>query len=179
MPHFSTTKLLAVVLLINIGDISILLGSDLEETTGKETGWSVIVNSKTRPKGKASLFKIPHHGSVTADNSQVWDEMIHNQPISVLTPFIKGSNRLPTRKDVKRIVAKSQKSYSTSTFKTKRIKGRPKVVEEFIQQTVRSIRPVFSSFGYVRLCVKPDSKNFNWNVDLFGDAIPLNQIYSD
>lgn len=53
----------AVVLWIKIGDIFILLGSDLEETGEPGTGWSVIVSSKTRPSGRASLFKLPHHGS--------------------------------------------------------------------------------------------------------------------
>jgi len=44
-----------------VGDVCILLGSDLEED--KNNGWSSILNSDVRPKKKASLFKIPHHGS--------------------------------------------------------------------------------------------------------------------
>jgi hypothetical protein len=50
----------------SIGDIALLLGADLEETGEEDTGWSVIVASTERPHGKASIFKIPHHGSETA-----------------------------------------------------------------------------------------------------------------
>ncbi|MFH0775548.1 MAG: MBL fold metallo-hydrolase [bacterium] len=167
----------AVVLLVEIGNIIILLGSDLEETTDPETGWSVIVNSRTRPQEKASLFKIPHHGSETAEQSQVWTEMLIKDPVTVLTPCIRGSVSIPTSNDVKRICSKSTRAYATASLKMKRIK-RPKIVEEFIQQMVRTIQPVFSSSGHVRLRTKPNNKASAWSVDLFGDAVPLNHIYS-
>jgi beta-lactamase superfamily II metal-dependent hydrolase len=77
LPQPKTTKLhipaltpnhAAVVLWINIGEAFILLGSDLEETGNPDMGWSVILGSRTDPMGKASIFKIPHHGSSTADH---------------------------------------------------------------------------------------------------------------
>lgn len=86
----------AIVLVIKIGEISILLGSDLENTKNPSTGWTVIVNSKTRPKEKASLLKIPHHGSKNADNPLMWSKMLEKAPISLLTPFVLG-NQVPTK----------------------------------------------------------------------------------
>ena len=48
----------SVVLWIDIDDVAVLLGSDLERN-----GWIEILNSRERPKEKASAFKVPHHGS--------------------------------------------------------------------------------------------------------------------
>src|SRR5436305_1417682 len=62
----------AVVLWVNIGGVFILLGSDPEETGHQGTGWSVILGSSMYPQGKASVFKIPHHGSQTAHHAPVW-----------------------------------------------------------------------------------------------------------
>ena len=57
------TKMSTFVLWVQVNDICLLLGGDLEETKHPATGWSTIVNSKRRPKRKAKIFKIPHHGS--------------------------------------------------------------------------------------------------------------------
>ena len=80
----------AVVTLINVGDLAILLGSDLEETGDEGTGWSVIVSSKERPQHKASIFKVPHHGSENGHNSDVWDRMVIDDAFAILTPFSRG-----------------------------------------------------------------------------------------
>ena len=103
----------AVVLLVKVGSTSILLGSDLEETMDPHTGWSVIVESTTRPLERASLFKVPHHGSSNADNPQVWDKMLEKTPLAILTPNFKGATILPTKADTVRICKKTDNSYST------------------------------------------------------------------
>jgi hypothetical protein len=75
LPRPGTTKLrlpaltpnhAAVVLWVDLGEPFILLGSDLEEMGYQDRGWSAILGSRTYPVGKASIFKIPHHGSSTA-----------------------------------------------------------------------------------------------------------------
>ena len=53
----------SVVLWIDIEDVAVLLGSDLERN-----GWIEILNSRERPKEKATAFKVPHHGSEGADD---------------------------------------------------------------------------------------------------------------
>lgn len=164
----------AVVLWIKIGDNFILLGSDLEETGEPGTGWSVIVSSQTRPSGRASLFKLPHHGSSTADHPKVWEKMLEKEPIAVLTPFIKGKVNLPTRQDIKRIYARTENAYTTSIPEYKIKSKRPKIVEKQIQEIVRSIYKVPYSTGQIRLRIK---KKSHWTTELFGNAAPLNQIY--
>ncbi|AHY50556.1 MBL fold metallo-hydrolase [Bradyrhizobium japonicum] len=105
---------LAVALWVSLGPVDILLGADLEETQDPDTGWSVIVNSTNRPKGQATVFKIPHHGSQNGHCVGVWQSMLAPHPISILTPYNRGDVGLPTEDDVKRIVPLSSSAFSTA-----------------------------------------------------------------
>lgn len=49
----------ATVVWISIGELALLFGADLEETTDPGTGWSVIVDSTERPQHKAANFQNP------------------------------------------------------------------------------------------------------------------------
>jgi beta-lactamase superfamily II metal-dependent hydrolase len=104
----------AVVLWLKIGDLSAILGSDLEETKDSNTGWSVIVDSDARPAEKARVFKIPHHGSSNGDQPRVWSEMLPKEPFAILSPFVNGSTELPTRSDVQRICGHTPNAFSTN-----------------------------------------------------------------
>ena len=185
LPQLKTTKRrvpaltpnhAAVVLWVNIGEGFILLGSDLEETGNPETGWSVILGAKTYPTGKASVFKIPHHGSSTADHPQVWQDMLGAEPLAILTPFARGSVSLPTQLDVDRICMRAEQAYTTAIPRYRRRRDRPQGVEKLIRDTVRSIREVYSSTGYIRLRAHLTETPLAWRVELFGDACPLKQI---
>jgi len=162
----------AVVLWVSIGDFNFLLGSDLEETNDSNTGWSVIVNSTARPQGKASFFKIPHHGAENAHCAEVWTEMLIKEPIAVLTPFEKGDTVLPTTRDVERLCMLSKNLYSTAHFSssTRTIK-RERTVEKTIRETVKNIRQINTSIGHVRYRLLPPD---NWKIELFGDAFQFN-----
>lgn len=103
----------AVVLLVEVDNAGALLGADLEQTVDPGTGWSVIVESATRPPRAASVFKVPHHGSDTAHDERVWDEML-DAPIAMLTPFRRGSVTLPTQAMLDRIQARAAATYATS-----------------------------------------------------------------
>ena len=166
----------AVVLWINIGEAFILLGSDLEEIGAPGTGWSAILGSSTYPQGKASVFKIPHHGSHTADHPQVWRDMLDAEPYAVLTPFSLGRVALPTRQDIDRICARTAQAYTTAIPRHRRRRDRPNVVEKTLRETVRSIREVVTSIGHIRLRADLATQPLSWKVELFGDARPLHQL---
>lgn len=161
----------AVVLWVTAGNFSILLGSDLEEVGDSQSGWSVIINSTTRPTGKASFFKIPHHGSQNAHHPDVWTTMLDSDPVAVLTPWRK--NRLPTEEDVKRICDLTNKAYTTANFTKKGKINRDRTVEKTIKETVRNIGLLYPSFGHVRFRVKQDGSP---KIELFGDASLLNSL---
>ncbi|MBW2005393.1 MAG: MBL fold metallo-hydrolase [Deltaproteobacteria bacterium] len=167
----------AVVLWIKVGSMYILLGSDLEETDNPKTGWSIIVDSTTRPQEKAVFFKISHHGSKNGDYQPVWDRMLVPNPLVGLTPFIRGNLILPKKSDVTRICQRTPNAYSTAFPKQKRLKHKDKVVEKTIRETVKEIREIIPSTGHIRLRSKDIGPPINWKIDLFGDAIPLEEFY--
>lgn len=154
----------------------IWLGSDLEEIGSPGTGWSVILGSSTYPQGKASVFKIPHHGSHTADHPQVWHDMLDAEPYAVLTPFSLGRVALPTRQDIDRICARTAQVYTTAIPRHRRRRERPNVVEKTLRETVRSLREIVTAIGHIRLRADLATQPLSWRVELFGDAQPLRQL---
>lgn len=166
----------AVVLWIQVGGVMVLLGSDLEETSDSRTGWSVILGSTTRPSGRASVFKIPHHGSANADQPGVWSEMLIQKPFVVLAPFNQGNVSLPTKRDAERICSRTERAYSTAMLRKRTIR-RPSAVERTIKEVVKSIKLTSGSSGQVRLRTRAvGASKEEWKVELFGDALPLNQL---
>lgn len=166
--HFAT------VIWINMGDISILLGSDLENTSSDDTGWSAIINSSVRPNKFASIFKVPHHGSENADDPKVWSEMLTDQPYAVITPFFHGKVALPKKSDVLRINQRTDRGYITSATTSKRLK-KTKLVEEFITGAAKNIRQMNTPCGQVRLRSEASNRSAIWHVDLFNHAASLSE----
>ncbi|MCI0454175.1 MAG: MBL fold metallo-hydrolase [Candidatus Dadabacteria bacterium] len=166
---------LSVVLLIIIGDLCILLGSDLEEIGNAQTGWTKIVNSQSRPIKKASLFKIPHHGSKNADLQDVWTEMLNSKPIAVLTPFAKGNVYLPTKNDVTRICSRTENAYVTAIPRWRKSRTRPSTVEKTIRESGIKIKQYNQTLGQIRIRTKPTEGN-NFTLDLFGEALKLKDV---
>jgi len=92
----------AVVVHIDLGHDSILLGSDLEDSGN--LGWSALVADRwcgTRPK--ASVYKIAHHGSMTGHHDLIWTQLLKPAAVVPMTPFNHGRHRLPDTEDRDRI----------------------------------------------------------------------------
>ena len=111
IPTFGETKRRAVptgpndgsvALWLSIGEDAILLGADLEETADPRGGWSAVLASTERPRGRADYFKVPHHGSETGHNPRVWSDLLHPSPVAVLTPWNRA-RKLPQQTDIERL----------------------------------------------------------------------------
>ena len=107
----------SVALWVDIGEVSILLGSDLQETKDEHTGWSIIVKSSLVAEGKACVFKVPHHGSDNGHCDSVWEEMLSSETYALITPFNNGSVFLPDDSDITRINSLAGDSVITNTPK--------------------------------------------------------------
>jgi len=161
----------AVVIWASIGEYNILLGADLEEIGDSSSGWTGILNSSLRPSGRATYFKIPHHGSITAHNSDVWSNMLHAKPVATLTPYVNGSTRLPTNADINRISSLTNRAFATTPpERTVTVKRRSGIVDKTIKETVRNIKQLYPSIGHVRMRVKPGGEE---RIELFGSAYRL------
>lgn len=158
----------AIVININLGDDSILLGSDLEDHGN--LGWTSIVgDSWCLSNQVASLYKISHHGSSTGDHPDIWKKLLKNSPTACLTPFINGSVRLPNADDLKRIVSNAKLAY-TSSNGTKR----PQIDSNLLKrmaQMAKKVAPISTGFGAIRFRRNINEKD--WNVELFGQATQL------
>jgi hypothetical protein len=164
----------SVVLWAEWESASVLLGSDLEETGDDRLGWSAILLSETKPKGKASVYKVSHHGSRTGHHDGIWSNLMEIKPVSILTPFCKGNVILPTEPDIDRILSSSSSAFSTGRLRPVRPPRRVATVEKTIRESGIKLKPVPSCFGHIRLRRKLDG----WEVTLKGDAVPLQTVYS-
>ncbi len=167
--RISSTNLnkLAVVLLIKIKKTLILLGSDLEKQ-----GWLEILDNRIHPNGKASVFKIPHHGSSNAHENRVWNEMLLSEPVAVLTPWKRGAKQLPSQQDIDRILAYTPYAYATASARRPMRKHRNPSVARTIRESGVTITPVSLSRGMIRLRRQIDSQAA-WHVEKISPACAL------
>ena len=165
-----TPNKIAVVLSIEIGEAVILLGSDLEGQ-----GWLEILDARERPNRKASVFKVPHHGSQNAHEDRVWNEMLRDDPVAVLAPWRRGGRNLPTERDVKRILSFTGRAYTTVSHNARirrPARNRRNAVERTIRETGARIWRADQFSGLIRLRKALGSQT-DWDVETFGSACPL------
>jgi len=98
---FPESNNLSIVMLVKFGTDGILLGSDLENAANINSGWKKLVSSY-RYNNRPSLVKIPHHGSSDAHNDDLWENILCDKPLSVVTVFNK-SVPLPKNSDIDRL----------------------------------------------------------------------------
>ena len=159
----------AVVLRVEVCDIAVLLGSDLERN-----GWLKIVQDPARPLGAASAFKVPHHGSDSADEPRIWQELLDPEPVAVLTPWRRGDRVLPSDDDARRILATTETAYATARVDVGGPARRAGVVERTIRESGIRLRRS-PRLGFVRLRRRIGSRT-RWKVETFGAACHLEEF---
>lgn len=161
---------ISVVLQVQVGHDAILLGSDLQTTSDPTTGWSVIVDESTVVSQKATVFKIPHHGSENAHHGSVWSELLISAPYAILSPFRRGNVFLPAPSDITRIARLTDRAYLTAPPRKRRHKWRDNVVRTYLEDTTRETQDVPIGWGHIRLRKTISQTDHSWAADLFGDA---------
>lgn len=137
---------MAVAASLEVGNVSVLFGADLEEQGNPNTGWSGIISCQTRSPSLASLYKVAHHGSITAHHDEIWTELLVPDSIAIVTPF--NRSNLPRSEDKNRIAGLASEAYLTSTGQ--RFRGFDGVVEKAIKETTTAVRPDSAPLGWVR-----------------------------
>ena len=153
----------------------LLLGSDLEEKGDKKTGWSAIINSLTLNKKPAIIYKVAHHGSVTGHHQPVWDKLLSEDSLAILTPFTRGKNKLPSIEDIQRIGSQNKKSFITANINTNLlIKKKDKLVKRFTDKYTRYIRYAEFPCGQIKLKKNIfETKGSEWKIELINGAREL------
>lgn len=161
----------AVAILLKLGNMSVLLGSDLETTDAHDTGWAAVLASPNRPTGKAKIYKVAHHGAASADCPQIWTDMLNDQPVAILTPFSRGKVHLPTDRDIQRTKERTGYVYATARVASKRSDRGSGSVAKTKREVLRNCRKLISMPGQVR--VRLNIHEPRGRVDLFGGAVAL------
>ncbi|PQP35636.1 hypothetical protein C6A37_01355 [Desulfobacteraceae bacterium SEEP-SAG9] len=114
-------NMIASAIRISVGNVVVILGSDVEKGVNASSGWRGIVNSADAPDLCVKTLKVPHHGSPGAYYHKAWAEHCKNgKIISVITPFNKGSHPRPTENDIERVGNYSKLVGLTSHIRFKR-----------------------------------------------------------
>ena len=163
----------SVALWVRVGEHRLLLGADLEVAKGNpKTGWTVILDQSQVTDGKASVFKIPHHGSQNGHDTRVWEELLTTEAVAILTPFWKGNVKLPSKTDEQRIVGMGRAAYITASNIQKEPDIKDRVVRDTVAEATRNIRRLHSHTGHIRLRSNLYASP-TWKVELFGGARAL------
>ncbi|MFM0268245.1 MBL fold metallo-hydrolase [Paraburkholderia sediminicola] len=142
----------AIAIVVRFGGICALLGSDLEVSNIPGYGWGGAISQfKSQiPTWKSFLFKVAHHGSVTAHDQSIWTDALENQPLAVLTPFINGRVRLPTSNDVLRVKGLSSNLFEASVQKIQQ-KTANSTAQTFLNRVGIKVQRYKPSLGAVRV----------------------------
>jgi hypothetical protein len=164
----------AVALWVEVGEATALLGADLEDTATPGTGWAAVVRSPVRPHGTAEIFKVPHHGSASAHNEDVWSQMIAEPHYLVLTPFVLGGKPLPSRDDRRHLCTHSSQTYISSPVRFPRRRKRDRTTEKLLDASMIEMREAEGPPGLIRLRrTRGLPAPQPWSVELTGAAGPI------
>ncbi|NEX17829.1 MAG: hypothetical protein C1943_14720 [Halochromatium sp.] len=187
MPNVGETKYrasvrnrndLCVALWLSVGDNHILLGSDLEHACDADIGWKAVLSSTAKPQQRASVFKVPHHGSVTGHCPDVWDVMVTEESMALVTPFRKGRTSLPGRDDTARILSYTANAYITAAAQANTPRHRPPAVEKTLREMGMKLRPALPDTGALRLRKNLIDHCSEWQIEMFLGAQHLSE-YQD
>lgn len=163
-------NLTSVVLTVEVGETSILLGADMEATGSDESGWGAIV-AEGRRNGmeKSQIVKIPHHGSSGSHDERMWGELLVSKPISVVAPFGRGKlqSRPPKTTDVRRISGLSSAVFLTAPHRSRVLAKKDVAVERTLREQGINLHSGRVALGMVRL---RKSDTGDWCHELFGPA---------
>jgi beta-lactamase superfamily II metal-dependent hydrolase len=152
---------------LDIGDISVLLGGDVEAGA---LGWDAILQSSERPAGLSTVYKVAHHGSQEDSPAAVWTDLLVENPWALLSPWSLGGHALPTEAGRAAICRQTSRAHQSQLMKPGHLDRDPRV-EKMIRESVRYLRRAEPSTGHVRLRGRADGgEPFSWEVEHFAGA---------
>jgi beta-lactamase superfamily II metal-dependent hydrolase len=170
----------SVVLYLKIGAHRAILGADLEVTNDNKEGWlNILDHAQSLDKAKkASLFKIPHHGSINGYSDRIWIELLDNNPVSKITPWNKNY-MLPTSEMLEKYCDHTDSLYITSLEheNKNKPKNRDRSIEKMIKNMNFKIREVKFNLGIIRCRISMQNENDKWNISLHGHSTHVNPLF--
>lgn len=157
----------SVASMVRIGDKMVLLGADLENSANPLSGWEAVLQL-ARPDVRASLVKVPHHGSDGAHHDPTWDEIVDADAVAIVTPWSLGGNFLPLAEDLARLQGVAGRVFLTAMPELRRARKDVEVEKLLAKVGERGRVQAVTGWGQVRARLR--SGDVRWHVDLDGDA---------
>lgn len=163
----------SVVLSLEAGKHSVLLGADLQVNRDRGLGWLAVVDGAPAARPHHG-FKVPHHGSPNADHDEIWSRLLSPHPWAVMTPFVSGRHRLPSTDDRRRLLARTPHCYLTAPPEPAKYRDPNGAVRKTVFEATRMAHFIPGKYGQVRLRKSLGAAaEAPWRVELFGDAFKL------
>lgn len=169
----TSPNLVSIVLHVQFGDLSVLLGADMEVHHDPRRGWTAaIAAGHEAGLTPAHLLKVPHHGSVTGHHEEVWTRLLSPRPLAVVTPFNKlpDERKLPTAADVARLNGLTSRLYQTAPAIRSSSRGREATVDRGLRDNNIVLRDAAQPLGMVRCRWRSLT---GWSEDVFPPAMLL------
>lgn len=161
----------SVALFIKIGSHRAILGADLEVSTSSKEGWQNIVENSQALDSRATLLKIPHHGSTNGFYDELWEKFLEKNPIAKLTPWNLNS-KLPKQEMLHKYASKTESLYMTSLVHSDQPKKRDKHITKYIRSLQkRNLSEVRYKRGIVQCQIEINKTDAKWVVNLFDSAV--------
>ena len=152
-----TENEISIALWLDFVNDRALLGGDLEKD-----GWKEIVDNKIL-SGKASLFKVPHHGSPTGYLDEVWKKLLVSLPVALLSVY--APSGLPADDDVQRVKEQSKGVFVAGS--RAKVLSRPEFFKKLRSCSSVELRSLDTPIGIVR-ARKPVNSTDDWVIECFG-----------
>lgn len=145
----------------------VLLGADLENSENSLSGWEAVLRF-ARPELRASLVKVPHHGSDGAHYDDMWAEIVDRDAVAIVTPWSLAGNFLPLASDLARLQGVAGRVYLTAMPEIRRARKSAEVEKLLAKVGERGRVQAVKGWGQVRARLAPGDAS--WRIMLDGDA---------
>lgn len=166
-------NLKSVALVLKLDSVDIILAGDLEIDNRTGIGLSSILESKVIAENNTIIFKIPHHGSKTGYDENIWNKLLSDDPILVSTPYKGGKTVLPTKEMIDIFCDKYPQTYITSNphvSSSNKLKHSKNTKKKLKKLDVK-INKIQGEIGHIK--IRFDINGLSPNISLDGRAEKL------
>jgi hypothetical protein len=167
----------SVVLYVRSGNQRVLFGADREKQRAKTRGWNSVVACVTkRGFSRATLFKVAHHGAPNGDSDVIWNELLEEDPIAILTPFRRGAKGgRPRPRDISALCARTKWAFTTSDVSASSAPNKKSAAVDIRAEDaamgIQVLGPAQLPLGHIR--ARADMAGGPWTIDLVRPATYL------
>ena len=138
----------AVALWVEVGDLAVLLGADLLNGPSG-CGWEAVMGWHS-PVGRASVLKVPHHGSPNAHYDPMWSGLLTDDVVSLVAPYRGSQTPRPSPSDMARICALSSSAWSTASTKLPAPTKAVRSTRAAMVEVAKNVREPYGQVGQAR-----------------------------